>query len=289
MNQTEYGLIEKPYVTVIVPVYNEESCVKDCIVSLLEQDFRPLEILAVDDGSIDNSVKICEQLEISVLRQDHKGPGAARNLGARNAKGNILVLVDADMTFASDYIERLIEPIVTGQTIATCHWNERVANWDNPWARCQTWFISLPDKKRHSLVVPEYERVYRAVRKDFFLDTGGFSEDEGRADDSSIARRTRVLSKIVSDAICYHRNFETPRETFVNAIWHGRNMVAKNHTFLRSILVLLIYKNPILKILKGLRLALIKKEIRMIPYSIIYTLGFVIGTLRAIFSGYYLK
>lgn len=289
MRQVKNTRIEDPRSTVIIPVYNEANCIKDCIGSLLNQDFTPLEVIVVDDGSGDNSIDICEQLGVRVLKQDHKGPGAARNLGARNAKGNILVLVDADMTFAPDYVSKLVAPIISGKTVATCHWNEMVSNWENPWARCQTWFLKLPDKRRQPLSVPENEEIYRAVRTDFFLDSGGFNENEGRADDSSIARRTGILSKIIPDAICYHKNFETPKELFVDAIWHGRNMVATNRTFLRSILVLLIYKNPMLEILRGLLLSLIKKEPRMIPYSGTYTLGYLIGVSRAICSGYYLK
>ena len=53
MNQPQHGLVEKPYVTVIVPVYNEEGCIGKCILSLLNQDFKPLEILVVDDGPTD--------------------------------------------------------------------------------------------------------------------------------------------------------------------------------------------------------------------------------------------
>ena len=98
MNQPQYGLVEKPYVTVMVPVYNEE----DCITSLLKQDFEPLEILGVNDGSVDNSARICENLKIRVLRGAHKGMRAARNVAARTANGNILVLVDADIQQSLD-------------------------------------------------------------------------------------------------------------------------------------------------------------------------------------------
>jgi len=93
VNPARYGKIEEPHVTVIIPVYNEEDCIADCITSLLKQDFELLEILVVDDGSVDNSARICENLKIKVLRGTHKGMGAARNLGAGNANGNILVLL----------------------------------------------------------------------------------------------------------------------------------------------------------------------------------------------------
>lgn len=47
IDRTPYGSIEKPYITVVVPFYNEEDCIKDCIVSLSKQDFKPLQTLVV--------------------------------------------------------------------------------------------------------------------------------------------------------------------------------------------------------------------------------------------------
>src|SRR2546422_10664236 len=93
MAEAVYGPILDPFVTVVVPMYNEADCIGDCVHSVLGQDFAPLELLVVDDGSADASSAICESLGVKVLRQNHRGPGTARNLGARHARGNILVLV----------------------------------------------------------------------------------------------------------------------------------------------------------------------------------------------------
>jgi glycosyltransferase involved in cell wall biosynthesis len=289
-NHSQYKPINKPYVTATVPVYNEESCIKDCILSLLDQDFKPLEILVVDDGSKDNSVKICESLQVRVLKQNHKGLGAARNLGASNAKGNILVLADADIVYSPDYISKMVAPIIKGETIATCHWNETVANWHNPWARCQTWYRGLPDKRRQPLTVPEHSGEYRAVRKDFFLNSGGLAEEEGYKTDGSLSRKTGYFAKIVPDASCYHRNIEDLGELFKEALWQGRhNAISREHRFRRFFAVLLINKNPLFEILRGIRLGLLKKEPRMFSYSITYTIGFIIGNIHAICCDYYEK
>ncbi len=289
IDRTSYESIEKPYVTVVVPFYNEEGCIGKCILSLLNQDFKPLEILVVDDGSIDDSAKICEHLGISVLRQHHRGPGVARNLGARNAKGNILVLIDADMVFAPDYVSKLVAPIITGEAIATCHWNEMVSNWDNPWARCQTWFLGRPDKRREPLEIPDDLYVYRGVQKEFFLESGGFAEDEGRGDDTSIARRTGIFSTAVPDAVCYHRNVESLNEVFLEALWDGRHVVATKGRRLRWYVATIIYRNPFIAILRGIYLSIVKKEPRMVLYSAVFSVGVTIGIIHALYSGYYLK
>lgn len=144
-----WSSIADPSVSAIVPVYNEAHCVEECVRSLRAQDFRPLEIIVVDDGSRDESPRICEGLGVTVLRQTHQGPGRARNLGAQAAQGNILAFVDADMVLDEGYISRLVAPIVAGEAAATCHWNEEVLDWDNAWARCEVYYVGLPERRRH--------------------------------------------------------------------------------------------------------------------------------------------
>lgn len=289
MDLQKYKSRIDPLVTVVIPAYNEEEAIKECVSSLKKQTVKS-EIIVVDDGSKDQTVAVSESIGVKTFRQSHKGPGAARNLGARNAKGNILVFVDADMTFDSDYVSELTKPIISGETIATCHWNEMVSNWHNPWARCQTWYFGLPDKRRTPYVVNPPSYVYRAVRTDFFLDSGGFAEDEGRGDDDSVGFRTGVKAKRVTSAICYHGNTENLEDVFTEAVWRGRHLtVAKENRFRRCISIILIHRNPLREIIRGYFVAMDKKEPRLVPYSIVYNIGFVLGVLRALCSGYYLK
>jgi glycosyltransferase involved in cell wall biosynthesis len=85
---------------------------------LLQQSFQNFELIIIDDGSSDNTVHIVESYQnqftaLTILHQEHGGPGKARNWGADVAKGEILVFVDADMMFDSRYLEELIEPIAS--------------------------------------------------------------------------------------------------------------------------------------------------------------------------------
>ncbi len=273
-----------------MPVYNEEGCIRKCIMSLLNQDFKSLEILVVDHGPVDNSARICENLKIRVLRGAHKGMGATRNVGARYAKGNILVLLDADMVFAPDYVSRLVAPTIMGEAITTCHCNEMVSKWDNPCTRCQMWFNGLPDRRQHLFTVAEHSGQYRAVRKDFFVDSEGFAGEQGYKADISIYRRTGVYAKIVPDAACFHRNIKTPSELFKEALWHGRNIaVRKERRLRRCVATMLIYSNPLIAILRGIYLSVVKREPRMVPYSAVYSIGLILGIVHALYSGYYQK
>lgn len=282
--------ITAPRVSVVIPVYNEAAYIEGCIRSLRAQDFGPVEIVVVDDGSSDGTGALAASLGAKVLDCGHKGPGAARNAGVAAATGNIVVLADADMTFAPEYISRLVAPIIGAGVIAACHWNERVANWDNPWARCETWFLGFADGRREPAVPPERQCVYRAVRRDFFLASGGFAENEGRADDSSIARKTGVFSVLAEDAVCFHNNAAGPADVFSDARWRGKSIsVERAGRLKKAVLAIFWHHNPVLAFLRGLRLAFVKREPRLPLYALVFSAGVLTGLLEGFATGRYQK
>ena len=92
-------------ISVIVPVYNVEEYVEKCVLSIINQTYKNLEIILVDDGSTDNSGKICDEIaikdnRIKVIHKKNGGLSDARNVGIDIAKGDYLGFVDSD-----DYID----------------------------------------------------------------------------------------------------------------------------------------------------------------------------------------
>lgn len=86
-------------ISVIIPLYNKESTIKASIESVLTQSYKDIEVIIVDDGSTDNSVAVVETISdkrLILIRQKNSGPGAARNAGAKQAKGEWIVFLDAD-------------------------------------------------------------------------------------------------------------------------------------------------------------------------------------------------
>lgn len=89
-------------VTTIIPVYNRAEMLVQAVQSVLDQDYRPIEIIIIDDGSTDNTYAIAQQLalnspeEVRVLRQSNAGPGMARQNGLEHARGEFIQYLDSD-------------------------------------------------------------------------------------------------------------------------------------------------------------------------------------------------
>lgn len=102
-----------PYLSIVVPVYNKAPFLKDCILSILEQTFVDFEVLLINDGSTDESGRICDEyaqkdLRIRVYHQKNQGVSAARNSGIALATGSFIGFVDADDTIDAKMYEVLV-------------------------------------------------------------------------------------------------------------------------------------------------------------------------------------
>ena len=104
-------------VSVIVPIYNCEEYLSNCIESVRKQSYSNLEIILVDDGSIDKSLEICKKYaekdkRIKVIHQENKGVSGARNTGMRSATGQYIMFVDSDDQVFPDAVDVLLQDIV---------------------------------------------------------------------------------------------------------------------------------------------------------------------------------
>ncbi|WP_048015229.1 glycosyltransferase family 2 protein, partial [Rossellomorea marisflavi] len=103
-------------ISVIIPVYNMEQSLEKCLQSIMTQTYKNIEIILVDDGSKDNSYKVCCELSkrdsrIKVVRTENRGSGPARNTGIDMASGDYVYFPDADDILASNTLKRLSEII----------------------------------------------------------------------------------------------------------------------------------------------------------------------------------
>src|SRR3990167_1885346 len=273
--------------SVIIPTYNEEKVVGECISSLDKQTYSDFETIMVDDGSTDGTLDILKALRgkidnLKILKQKHKGPGAARNLGAKEARGDILVFVDADMTFDKNFLKNLVRPIVSGSAKGTFSKYEYVSNWDNIWARCWNLNEGWEEKKRHPKNYPDTQPVFRALLKKEFDRVGGFDPKAGYMDDWTLSKKLGYEAVSAPGAIFYHQNPESLGEIFRQARWIGKRPYKLG---LVGNLIALIRASFPVSLIVGLIKSVFSRNFAFLVFKLVYDLGVFMGIIENLVAG----
>lgn len=266
-------------ISIIITVYNEEKYISQCLESLSNQTFKDFEIIIVDDGSTDKTKDVLSNYQLSTInyqlfKQTHLGLAAARNLGAKKAKGKILVFLDGDMHFDKNFLEELIHPIKQGKTKGTFSTEEFVANWDNIWARCWNYNWNLPDKRRVDVKRADQKKEFRAILKKEFEKVGGL-DSIGYTDAWTLSTKLGYGPKAVK-AEYYHYNPSTLKEVFSQAKWTAKRKYKLGFIGEASVL---LRSNPIFSLINGLKKAILKKEPGFVIFKIVYDFAVVFGIL----------
>jgi poly-beta-1,6 N-acetyl-D-glucosamine synthase len=181
-------LTSYPLVTVIVPSYNESVTVANCVESLLSQTYKNIEILVVDDGSSDNTLAIAVGIakkykpKVNVFTKKNGGKASALNAGIRQAKGEIVVCIDADSMFLKDTVEQLVLSFQGDSDVAAVGGNVKVANRRNLLAKQQAleYITGLTLHRRTFAQLGCMQVISGAIgafRRDAMLKVGGYSRD----------------------------------------------------------------------------------------------------------------
>ena len=117
--------MQQELISIIVPIYNVERYLKECIDSILKQSYKNLEIILVDDGSKDRSGEICDEYAqrysyISALHKKNGGPSSARNFGIDRANGTVFAFIDSDDYIATNFVEKLYSEMVQYKAQMSC-------------------------------------------------------------------------------------------------------------------------------------------------------------------------
>ncbi len=192
-----------PAVSVIIPAQNEQILVAKCLISFLEQKDAPsFEIILVDNNSTDKTATIAKSLGVRVLHEPRPGAAHARNSGAKNARGDILIFADADCIASPKHIAKI------HQWFSRDTRRKAVAGgyyyYDAPaWIRWSTVRMRL---------YPMYYGLLRrlfgvqvilggnfAIRKDTFTQVGGYDEQLShmKSDDTDLAVRLHKMGTTV--------------------------------------------------------------------------------------------
>lgn len=157
--------LRRPLISVIVPVYNVEEYLEECLQSVRNQSYRHLQIILIDDGSTDGSAALAaaqarSDRRIKLVRQANAGLGAARNTGVRQARGRYLCFVDSDDLLVKDAIERLWASISASGSdfvVGSLRRFTSTKSWIPQWAR------EVHRKDRHHITLAEHPDILKNV------------------------------------------------------------------------------------------------------------------------------
>ena len=181
-----------PLISVIVPIYNVEKYLSKCVDSIINQTYKNLEIILVDDGSPDNCPKICDEYEkkdsrIKVIHKENGGLSDARNAGMKIAKGKYISFIDSDDFISENFINILYRNLsVSKCDIAECD-IVKFGEAENPVEQLSDKKPLVVDtEKGLSMLIAENEfhqyvwnKLYKSeLIKGIYFEKGKLNEDE---------------------------------------------------------------------------------------------------------------
>jgi glycosyltransferase involved in cell wall biosynthesis len=229
----------KPLVSVIIPAYNCESTIFECVSSVLNQTYSNLQVIVINDGSTDNTLSILNLFtdnRLCVISQKNKGASAAKNIGLRMSKGEFIQYLDADDFLSLDKIDSQVRCISSfSNCIAVCstvaigrYFSEIIGEIDNDAIRAQGSGIDfllrlLGSEGRFAMVQPNAYLIPMAV----IQKTGDWEIDYYPCPDEDGEYFSRVLLNSVS--VIY-----TPGTNYYRKI-KGQMSISQTYSLIRAI------------------------------------------------------
>ncbi len=183
--------------SIIVPIYNIEEYLDECITSILGQKMTDFELILIDDGSTDSSGQICDKYaetdnRVTVIHKENSGASVSRNMGISHAKGEYIVFVDSDDSFKNDevldnfckQIEKYNNPDILlnntwGDYDINCHTSEELL----------TFLIKLGFREKKFDTVP-WDKIYKKE----YIDSNNFRFTEGYTHEDILWTFTTIVN-----------------------------------------------------------------------------------------------
>lgn len=295
-------------ISVIVPAYNAEKTIKGCLDALLNQDYNGnYEVIIVDDGSTDSTPEIVSKYQaVRLIRQLNAGPAAARNRGASEAKGDIILFTDSDCVPEKDWLRMMMEPFENDNSVIGVKGIYKTRQKEIAARFVQLEYEDKYDKMKKDETIDFIDTYSAAFKKDIFLSMGGYdtSFPVACAEDVDLSYRMSAGGyKMVfnPNAVVYHIHPNTLtsylKKKYKFAFWrvlavkrNPQKMVKDSHTpqstKFELMLIPLIYISLIVSMFYNTSLAAIVFVIYLLIISIsvskIFQKDIVIGLLSPI-------
>lgn len=190
-----------PRISMVIPTFQEEKYLAK-VLSRVAETKPPIEIVVVDSGSQDKTVEIAKQFTDKVYLIKERGISKAKNHGAQQANGNILVFLDADVKPPADFAEKVLKTFSDATVVgATCHIVPEQPNLSEAiFFQFYNLLIRICSKFK-----PHSRGEFLAVKKKSFLTVGGFDETMPCLEDHELVYRLSKLGKFIfiEDLVVY--------------------------------------------------------------------------------------
>ncbi len=226
--------------SVIIPSYNSEKTINNCLEALQSQTFKDIEIIVIDDGSNDGTASIIKSFKnVKFFKKSHKGPASARNFGAKMAKGKILLFTDSDCEPDKNWVAEMAAPF-SDKTVAGVSGTYRTRQKELI-AR----FAQYEIEERHQNMAEsesiDFIGTFSAgYRKDIFVKFGGFDESFSTSAGEDPELSFRLAEKgykmvFTPNAFVYHTHPNTLkkflRQKYRNSYWRVMVYQKRKATF----------------------------------------------------------
>lgn len=215
--------------SVIVPAFKAVSTIDACLTALMSQSVPrdSYEVIVVDDGSPDATAEIASRYDIKLIRQPNRGPASARNAGAREASGAIILFTDSDCEPTYEWIERMVAPLESDPAVSGVKGAYRTRQRTLTARFAQVEFMERFEMLACAECIDMVDTYSAAFRRSAFEAMGGFDESFPAANNEDTDLSYRLVEaghKLVfaPDAIVYHMGHPaTPARYAKIKFWRG--------------------------------------------------------------------
>jgi glycosyltransferase involved in cell wall biosynthesis len=190
----------KVKISVIIPAFNEEKFLGNCLESLKEQDFEDFEIIVVDNNSKDKTKKVAKNFNVILVSEKKQGVAFARNKGAKLARGEILAFTDADTILPKNWLSRIFEEFEKDKDLiafgGSCEF------YSGPLcAKLASKFLLKPFLILDKFFSQGFNLMgcNMAIKKSAFFEISGFNENLKMNEDVEISYKLRKIGKVKFD------------------------------------------------------------------------------------------
>ena len=198
-------------ISVVLPIYNVEKYLKRCLESVVNQTYKNLEIILVNDGSTDSCLQICEEYakcdnRIKLINKKNSGLGMARNTGIDNANGEYICFFDSDDYVDNSMLETLLKAIKkTNADVCESSFYIHMKNGDVKDVSCEQKGVKFVEGKLNlinsysdaTILIPAWDKLYKLSSiKDIKFDKNCFKEDSDYIFRLCMAEKTFALVPI---------------------------------------------------------------------------------------------